>query len=42
MMSKKQGGPVRLGKALRLLAGAAMAVLLRQSPRPSRRRCTWA
>ena len=27
-MSKKQGGPVRLGKALRLLAGAAMAVLL--------------
>ena len=28
MMSKKQGGPVRLGKALRLLAGAAMAVLL--------------
>ena len=27
-MSKKQGGPVRPGKALRLLAGAAMAVLL--------------
>ena len=41
-MMSKQGGPVRPGKALRLLAARPWPSCSRQSPRPSRRRCTWA